>query len=364
MRRVTRGDIEPIARGAAVLGAGGGGNAYLATVALARALGDRGGVEVLTVDDLAPGSVGFAVSGMGAPTVGIERLDAEGEMAGAARALERYVGRRFEYVVIGEIGGGNAIAPLLCAHDMGLPVVDADPMGRAFPELQMDTFMIGGVDPSPLALYDGKGGAAVLAVPDPLTAERYARALTWAMGGSAALALPVLTAEQVRTLAIPGTLSLAHRIGTALMEAQAQHVDPVERLGTVVATTPLFTGKVTDLLRRTEAGFARGEVVLEGIGPDRGGGLAIAFQNEFLVARRAGDETALATVPDIIALLDLESGQAVSTEMLRYGLRVRVVALPAARELRTPAALAVVGPGAFGYADAYRPLPGELLGRA
>lgn len=362
-RRITQAQVEAVARGAAVLGAGGGGNAYLATVALKRALGQDGHVEVVSVDELSPGTLGCAVSGMGAPTVGVERLDPEGEMADAVRALERYLDRRFDFIVVGEIGGGNAISPLLCAHDMGLAVVDADPMGRAFPELQMDTFMIGGVNPSPFALYDGKGGATVLTVPDPVTAERYGRALTWAMGGSAALALPVLTAKEVQTHAIAGTLSLAQRIGEALLAAEEAHADPVEAMAGAAPVTVLFEAKVTDLLRRTEGGFARGQIVLDGLGADRGATFRIDFQNEFLVARREGVDQALVTVPDIIALLDAESNRAVSTELLRYGLRLRAVALPAARELRTARALAVVGPAAFGYQDSYRPLPGDLLGR-
>jgi len=364
MNRCTARDVETVAVGAAVLGAGGGGNAYLATLALRRALGSEGSVPVLAVDDLNPDSMGCAIGGMGAPTVGIERLDATGEAAGAVRALEAYLGRRFDWIAIGEIGGGNAIVPIQCAFDLGLPVVDADPMGRAFPELQMDTFMIGGVDPSPLAVYDGKGGGAVLTVPDPITAERYARALTWAMGGSTSLALPVLTGDEVRRLAIPGTLSLCARIGRAVLGAVAGHADPVAAIATVVpGAHPLFTGKVVDIARHTGAGFARGELVVDGLGDDRGKRLTIAFQNEFLSARVAGEARARVTVPDIISLLDAESGQVVSTELIRYGLRLHVVALPAARELRTAQALRVVGPAAFGYDDPYVPLPGELLGR-
>jgi len=39
-----------------------------------------------------------------------------------------------------------------------------------------------------------------------------------------------------------------------------------------------------------------------------------------------------------------------------------VIGMPAVRELKTPAALAVVGPAAFGYAEVpFRPLPGDLL---
>ena len=36
-----------------------------------------------------------------------------------------------------EIGGANGLEPLAIAASMGLPVVDADFMGRAFPELQV-----------------------------------------------------------------------------------------------------------------------------------------------------------------------------------------------------------------------------------
>ena len=36
-----------------------------------------------------------------------------------------------------EIGGGNGLEPLAIAARLSLPVVDADYMGRAFPELQV-----------------------------------------------------------------------------------------------------------------------------------------------------------------------------------------------------------------------------------
>jgi DUF917 family protein len=36
-----------------------------------------------------------------------------------------------------EIGGGNGLEPLAIGARMGLPIVDADFMGRAFPELQV-----------------------------------------------------------------------------------------------------------------------------------------------------------------------------------------------------------------------------------
>jgi DUF917 family protein len=85
--------------------------------------------------------------------------------------------------------------------------------------------------------------------------------------------------------------------------------------------------------------------------------LTIDFQNENLIARR-GDEI-LATVPDLITLVDAESAEPTTTEVVRYGLRVCVLGIPAPELLKTAAGLRVVGPAAFGYPGIpYQPLPG------
>jgi uncharacterized protein len=56
-------------------------------------------------------------------------------------------------------------------------------------------------------------------------------------------------------------------------------------------------------------------------------------------------------------MVDLESGEAITTEVLRYGLRVAVLGLPCHDLMRTPEALKVFGPRAFGYDVDFRPLP-------
>jgi DUF917 family protein len=57
-------------------------------------------------------------------------------------------------------------------------------------------------------------------------------------------------------------------------------------------------------------------------------------------------------------MVDLESGHPITTEVLRYGLRVAVLGLPCHPLLRTPEALAVIGPRAFGYDLEFSPLQG------
>ena len=51
--------------------------------------------------------------------------------------------------------------PIAASARLGIPMVDADGMGRAFPELQMVTFTIGGVKATPMALTDEKGNCVI-----------------------------------------------------------------------------------------------------------------------------------------------------------------------------------------------------------
>ena len=74
--------------------------------------------------------------------------------------------------------------------------------------------------------------------------------------------------------------------------------------------------------------------------------------------------TVLAVVPDLICLVDADSAEPITTEIVRYGLRVVVLGIPAPPQLRTPEALVFVGPAAFGYPDVpYSPLPGQFGGK-
>ena len=98
----------------------------------------------------------------------------------------------------------------------------------------------------------------------------------------------------------------------------------------------LLRGKITDVYRRTTRGFARGNLTIEGFGAaaER---LEIDFQNEYLIANLNGET--LATVPDLICIVTEEEGEPVSTEVLHYGTRVAVLAVPAPAALKTAAAL-------------------------
>jgi DUF917 family protein len=316
-------------------------------------------IQVVALDEVPDDAFVTTAGGMGSPTVGIERIGRGDECVQAMRALERHMERRFTHVIPGEIGGSNSMRPMIVAAYLGIPVIDGDGMGRAFPELQMDTFSIYGVKPTPGALADPHGHEVIFdKIDDPVTLERYARAVTIQMGGAAGYAFPPMTGAETKRTAIPGTVTLGIEIGRAVHAARAALANPVDAALAVSGGQRLFHGKIVDVQRRLLGGFARGVLQLEGSGVDSDRSLRIDFQNENLIARTGAGEI-LAVVPDLICLVDEDSAEPVTTEIVRYGLRVVVLGIPAPEMLKTAEALAYIGPAAFGYDDVpYVQLPG------
>ena len=217
----------------------------------------------------------------------------------------------------------------MAAAHLGLPVVDADTMGRAYPEAQMTSVAVGDLRPYPCALYDPRGIEAIVTkVPSWKWMERASRKICVEMGSIASTCKAPRTGREVKEWGIHFTVTKAIGIGRRVREAQRRHEDPVAAILDEAGGKQLFRGKVVDVARRATEGFLRGRCVIEGLDEDRGARLEIAFQNEWVVAWRDG-EPPVAMSPDLICVLDTVSGNAFGTETIRYGMRVTVVALPA-----------------------------------
>jgi hypothetical protein len=257
------------------------------------------------------------------------------------------MGRKIDGLLCGEAGGINSTTPFVAAAATSLPLIDGDGMGRAFPELQMTTFGMHGVSATPMVLGDDKGNSVVLETIDNRWTERLARSCTVDMGGSALLAFYPMDGAKAKQSTVRGTLSLCAKLGETLRGARARHEDPVEAIRAAVGAEIIFNGRVKDVLRRTVGGFARGDADIEGLDDFKGRRLRLAFQNEFLIAERDGQT--LVTTPDMITLLEAETGAPVTADAMRYGIRVAALAFPCAEAWRTPKGLELVGPRYFGY---------------
>ena len=341
-------DIEAMALGAWILGTGGGGTSYTALLSLRQLYADGKQVRLKDPRSLPDDALVAVLSSQGAPLVGQERLSDPTVATKPMRILEAYLGRNFDAVMPVEIGGGNGMQGAMVAAETGLPVIDADAMGRAYPEAQMTSFAVADLQCYPLALGDIRDNEIIIKKAHSWKwMERISRKICTELGSLVMTCKAPRSGLEVKEHGVLYTTSKAISLGKAVYKARREHTDPVEAILLECQGRHVFKGKVADVERRTTGGFLRGRTRLDGMGDNRGEQFEIDFQNEFSVGSREGKPVIM--TPDLICVVDSVSGDGIGTEALRYGQRVDVLALPAPEIFLTPRGLELVGPRAFGF---------------
>ena len=359
MWRVTEQDLMDLAVGAAFLGTGGGGDPYIGRLMVQAAIEDGKSVTILDPSEVPDEALVIPTAMMGAPTVLVEKIPSGEEAVGSLRRLEAHLGRNAFATMPIECGGINSTIPLVVGALTGLPVIDADGMGRAFPELQMETFSVLGVPGSPMVVTNEYGDSAIIQARDDKFMEWLSRGVTIRMGGAAYIAEYAMSGADVKRTAVPNTISLGVRIGRCLREAKKNHQNPIEALLKMLPDTlysfgrVIWRGKVVDVRRETKMGWALGFAKIEGV-DEWNGVMEIQIQNENLIARVNGAVRAI--VPDLICIMEAETAEPITTEYLRYGQRVVVVSVAVPPIMRTPEALEVFGPKGFRIDEPYTPI--------
>ena len=347
-RTLTIDDIEALALGAWILGTGGGGSPYHRLLNMRELY--RAGNKVTLIDpmSLANDALVAVLSNMGAPLVGQERLSDPAFATKPVRTMERYLGRTFDAVMSLEIGGGNGLHPLMVAAVTGYPVVDADTMGRAYPEAQMTSVAVANLQCYPLALADIRDNEVIIPRAESWRwMERISRKACAEVGSIASTCKAPRSGREVKDHAILYTTTQAIDLGRAVMAARDAHTDPVAAIIESASGIRLFEGKVVDIDRRATEGFLRGRAEINGLGVDAGSRFTVHFQNEFSVGYLDGAPVVM--TPDLICVVDSVSGDGIGTDVIRYGQRVSVLALPSPAIFLTPSGLKNVGPRAFGF---------------
>src|SRR5436305_5007489 len=190
--------LRALARGCAVLGAGGGGDPYLGLLQALQATEDFGPVPLVDLDELPGDSLVMPCGGIGAPTVTVEKIENGDEGARLREHLEFLTGRQVAALMAAEIGGSNGLLPICWAARMRLPVADADGMGRAFPEVPQVTMHLAGISPSPAVMTDERGNLLVLRTVSGNWMERPERAAAVQFGGAPRATDDALTARTAR----------------------------------------------------------------------------------------------------------------------------------------------------------------------
>lgn len=346
--------LKDIARGSSVLAGGGGGDPFRGTLSAIEMTRQYGPPKVVSIEDLPDEALVACPFIIGAPLAFLEKFPFGDELAVAARELQRVLGAPIAALLPAEIGGINSTLPLALGARMNIPVIDADTMGRAYPEMDMTLLNVEGISAAPTVVADEHGNSVIVQATNNIWSEKLARTVSVKFGAAAAGIGYSATVGRLRPAVISGSLSLVRSLGQAMREAAG---DPERVIGSVARLTDaveLFRGKIVDLNREIVDGFVRGTIHVSGMGPDAGSEMTIDIQNEYLVARRDGD--VIASAPDIITVMDAASGLPLTTESLRYGYRLVVLGIACNERWRTEAGLAVGGPERLGYDFPYVPL--------
>ncbi|WP_086350704.1 DUF917 domain-containing protein [Candidatus Enterococcus clewellii] len=355
MRYLNEEAIENIAVGAAFLGTGGGGDPYIGKMMALSAIKEYGPIQLISVEEIAAEDYFIPAAMMGAPSVMVEKFPKGDEFVRVFEKLGRYLGvEKIAGTFPMEAGGVNSMIPIVVAAALGLPLVDCDGMGRAFPELQMTTFNLAGISATPMAITDEKGNIGIMETIDNKWTERLARVQTVEMGASALVSIYPCEGHELKNHSITNIVTLSEQIGAVIQSNERDEQEKLKQLLTLINGIQLFEGKITDVLRKVEGGFNFGQACIEGLNEDASSNMTVFFQNENLIAEKDGQPVAM--TPDLICMVDLETLMPVTTEALKYGKRVRVLALPSHPKWQTEKGIETVGPRYFGYDLDYVPL--------
>ncbi|KAL3443378.1 hypothetical protein BJX65DRAFT_199400 [Aspergillus insuetus] len=358
-------DLDLIAQGCKVLGCGGGGDPYQEYLKVSALIRDKpGSVKVVSPDYLPDNATVGWTGCMGSPEVSMERLEND-ECRKAHEELIRVTGlpATSGFVAL-EIGGGNGVVNLGVAASFGAFCIDADYMGRAYPTAWQITPNVYGTPkgealvPMTIASGDGSFVTMTSSRTDKLV-DKILRASCVEMGCRAGSAGPPKTSKTVREQAITNTVSLAWWIGRAIalernIADRASRI--IDEVGGPESAAILGEGKITSVERVLKTGHTYGVLEVDGTLKDgRKAVLKVPFKNENAFVEAvlpSGESRILASVPDLIAVLDAETGSGLGTPEYRYGLKVMIIAIAASpRWTDTARGMALGGPGSMGFED-------------
>ena len=362
LRLKTKQDIEDFLAGCAFYGTGGGGDVAIGRASLNSCL-DRG-LDIALKDpyDMKDDETYCCAFFMGsiAPKTPetlaeIEKMgytqrvyDPDDILIGAVRNMEEFLGRKVDGIFVAEPGGTNGACCIAAAMKMGIPILDGDHAGRAIPEATMGLPEIYKMPCLPVVYFDAWGNSSITTKTfNDLATERIGKFMSQASYGEMAEAGYVLKGSDVRKILVHRSLSKAYQVGKAMNEApreKAAEAAAAASGGFVVAQ-----GKLTVLETSDHDGYWWGTYQIY-TGRDM---YKIWFKNENHILWKNGKP--YATSPNLITVIDTDTGRPVLNSHLKDGLNVSIVVSPIHDKYLTEEALEVFSPRYFGFDFDYIP---------
>lgn len=363
MKKLNRQDLSDILYGCAILGTGGGGELDEGFYYIEQALEAGKEFVLVDVDEVPAGKMVCTPYMLGALSLTpleqeeqYQRLPQSGvpPIMTAYKRLMEYTGDSFYGTICCELGGSNtAISFYVAAMADGF-IIDADPAGRAVPEITHSTYYFNGLPAAPVVTANEFGECFVIEnVVDDERAESVVRALSMVSRNDIAAIDHAMPIEQVRDAVIQGSISKALAIGQAYREAKESGQDVALAVAQHGEGHVAFRGEVQAFEFTTKDGFTVGQVTIEGTGRHDGSLYQLEVKNENLVARLNGKVDV--TIPDLICCIDTEKSEPVTNPNYQVGMPVAIVILPAPKEFTSEKGLKAFGPAYVGLEQPYKP---------
>jgi DUF917 family protein len=343
-QRLGAADVDAFIVGLALLGSGGGGEADAYRHTLRAALGE-GSIELGDPAEFGDAPV-VAIGMLGGTRMLTEKLPGGEEIPRALAALTRWTGVPPAAVMPLEAAGLNGTLAAASAAQLGLPLLDADLMGRAMPRMDQLSRAVAGGPVTPFAMSEPSGQTLLLDAATPYGLERIARAFVAQSGGWAGVAMAPMPASEITRDACLGSLGRALRLGRAHRELPDKPAP--EQVAAALGGVLLGVGRAADIHRQPSTPFGRASItVLSGSGTSTGPVLRLEAENEYLLVLRDG--VPVASCPDLICALDRRTAAPIAVDSLRPGDDLVIVVLPGPPWwLASPERLRHVDPRAFG----------------
>ena len=360
--KLNKDDIDALLIGYGIYGTGGGGDPEWGRIILENDFNKGRTIDIVDPEDVEDDA--FVCSGgiMGSvkalESMSYEEIVASWEndfvLLKAVREMEKLKGRKIDYIIPFEAGGLNSPVIMTLAARMGIPVINADAVGRSAPETQMTSFIGYGISLTPMPLVDNKGNTIVVMESTETTyADEVGRFVVTKGGGMGANAHYAMTGAQLKKSCIPGAVSNSIRIGKAILNAKAKGQNPVEAFIAGEKGLKLFEGVVHEVEGEDKGGFYLTNVTMDGAGEFSGKKAKLVIKNEVMAVWVDGKIKSV--FPDLACMLYSDNGLGVMSAELKAGMKITVVGLPCHDRMRkcmeTEAGRKALGGARYGYPE-------------
>lgn len=365
-------EINDFVRGVTLLGTGGGGRAIDGFEHLKKCLEDSIEIKWTDVDEFPDDIWCCCVFGMASIAPVEEEVRTpycisgkivEYPMIKSIKMLEEIAGVKIGVVVPFELGGANTPKAMAAGLRSGAMIPNGDFCGRAAPELSQTTVAINGISATPICVCDDWGNEVIVREVASLECAeaigKFISIISKAPDKKAtcAHAAYLMMGKDLKKYIVRNTLTKSYEVGKAIRLARENCGDIITSIEKAADAKCFFKGKVTKVDWVDQDGYMIGTTYISGKGEYNGKEMSIWFKNENHVARI--DEEIIVTSPDLIMVVDINTGEPITNTLMNTGLEVAIFAMPNIW-FRTETGIKNFGPKHFGIDIEYMPVEEKI----